>query len=140
MFKKNWLAVLFLALGVSILILGLNFTKENKFYLDYSGVFIGIGSGLISTSIISVFTKFYYKKYPLAEEKKIIEVNDERNVFIRYKACFKAYEISKWAFLGLSVILSFMKFPLWLILCTLCIYIFNAFLQVYFINKYNREN
>lgn len=130
MFIKCLLGLLFLVLGI------ISFFCSIKL----GGLFLGVGMGLIAAGVVNIFAQFFYQKHPQIKVKKDIEVNDERNLFIRYKACFKAYEISKWFLLALAVIGGFMDFPLWLILSLLCIYIYNAFLQVYFINKFNKEN
>lgn len=129
MLKNCLLSLFFLILGIISFFLG----------IKLGGLFLGIGAGLIASGIVNLFAQFFYQKHPQIKAKKDIEVNDERNLFIRYKACFKAYEISKWFLLALAVVGGFLDFPLWLILSLLCIYIYNAFLQVYFINKFNQE-
>ena len=128
---KNCLeGLLFLVLGIISFFCG----------IKLGGLFLGIGAGFVAAGIVNIFAQFFYRKHPKVKIKKDIEINDERNLFIRYKACFKAYEISKWFLLALAVIGGFMEFPLWLLLSLLCIYIYNAFLQIYFINKFNKES
>lgn len=114
MFKKTSFYVSTLILGV--ILIGFSFLFQGEEIKAVSGIFIGIGSGLLGMSVANLLMKRYVFNDPKRIKQTEIEYKDERNTVIRYKARMQAGILTRWLVLGLAFLTILTRIQLWLTL------------------------
>ncbi len=127
------LGLIHLAIG---LILAIQFGEEVR---PTIGVFIGIGAGLSTASIVNMFMKHLEDKNPEMLEQNKINFYDERNTFIRYKAKAKVADFMQYSIIGIAYVTIMISSPLWVTLLIVGIFVMYNILVIYFTNKYQKE-
>jgi len=137
MFKRNLFNSILALVGLVILISAFYFANEIP--KEWSGVISGISAGMLGVGLAGVFTVTYNKRNPEMAKLKNIEVNDERNTLLRYKANNSVKNVNTWLLFALGMATIVAKLPLWITLSLVGIVLINSFLYFYFFNKYSRE-
>ena len=78
--------------GIIVTLLGMYLWFVYNF--TYSGLILGLGTGLLGGGIAGIFSNWYERKNPEQKRLKDIEVNDERNKLIHYKTGSRMYKIT----------------------------------------------
>lgn len=68
-----------------------------------------------------------------------IELKDERNILILQRAKAKSADITQWLIMIIAYLEIFVNAPLWIILLTVGIFVLYNIIQIYYINKFNKE-
>ncbi|MDR2074435.1 MAG: hypothetical protein LBP36_03665 [Oscillospiraceae bacterium] len=136
MFKKNWFNFILFFSGLIIVVLGFYFAEIIP--KEQTGVMFGIGSSLFGVGLALTISNIYNKRHPEVATWKNIQVNDERNKLLRYKANNMVKNINQWMLFALAIITIVAKLPLWLTLSLVGINLIDSFLQIYLTNKYNK--
>lgn len=137
MFKKNWINFILGFAGLVLVIYGFYLTKTAP--KELTGIMFGIGSSLFVAGLAGIIANIYNKHNPEAAKWKNIQVNDERNKFLRYKSNSMVRNINQWLLFALAMITIVVKLPLWMTLSLVGINLINSILYVYFFNKFSKE-
>ena len=132
--KKSTFYVMAITISVIMIILS-QFVELNS----HSGILLGTGAGIIGASIAKLYTINLEKKNPDMIKENEIELQDERNVLIRQRAKAKSADITQWLIMIIAYLEIFVNAPLWIILLTVGIFVLYNIIQIYYINKFNKE-
>ena len=72
-------------------------------------------------------------------DRNEIEFSDERNTMIRNKAKAKVGDIIQWLIMGIAYITIVIDAPLWVTLVVIGVFLLKNELEVYFMNKFQKE-
>lgn len=106
---------------------------------SHAGILLGTGAGVIGASIARLYFIRLEKKNPDIIKQNEIELKDERNVLIREKAKAKSADIMQWLIMIIAYITIFVNAPLWMTLLAIGIFVLYIIIQIYYINKFNKE-
>ena len=132
--KKSMFYVMAITISVIMIILS-QFVELNS----HSGILLGTGAGVIGASIAKLYIINLEKKNPDMIKENEIELQDERNVLIRQRAKAKSADIIQWLIMIIAYLEIFVNAPLWIILLTVGIFVLYNIIQIYYINKFNKE-
>jgi len=132
--KKSMFYVMAITISVIMIILS-QFVELNS----HSGILLGTGAGVIGASIAKLYTINLEKKNPDMIKENEIELQDERNVLILQRAKAKSADITQWLIMLIAYLEIFVNAPLWIILLTVGIFVLYNIIQIYYINKFNKE-
>ena len=132
--KKSTFYVMAITISVIMIILS-QFVELNS----HSGILLGTGAGVIGASIAKLYFISLEKKNPDMIKENEIELQDERNVLIRQRAKAKSADITQWLIMIIAYLEIFVNAPLWIILLTVGIFVLYNIIQIYYINKFNKE-
>ena len=132
--KKSMFYIMAITISVLMIILS-QFVELNS----HSGILLGTGAGVIGASIAKLYTINLEKKNPDMIKENKIELQDERNVLIRQRAKAKSADITQWLIMIIAYLEIFVNAPLWIILLTVGIFVLYNIIQIYYINKFNKE-
>ena len=132
--KKSTFYIMAITISVLMIILS-QFVELNS----HSGILLGTGAGVIGASIAKLYTINLEKKNPDMIKENEIELQDERNVLIRQRAKAKSADITQWLIMLIAYLEIFVNAPLWIILLTVGIFVLYNIIQIYYINKFNKE-
>ena len=132
--KKSMFYISGIIISVIMIILS-QFVELNS----HSGILLGTGAGIIGASIAKLYTINLEKKNPDMIKENEIELQDERNVLIRQRAKAKSADITQWLIMLIAYLEIFVNAPLWIILLTVGIFVLYNIIQIYYINKFNKE-
>ena len=132
--KKSRFYIMAIIMSVIMIILS-QFVKLNS----HSGILLGTGAGAIGASIAKLYSINLEKKNPDMIKENEIELQDERNILIRQKAKAKSADIIQWLMMIIAYFAIFVNAPLWVILSTISIFILYNVIQIYYVNKFNKE-
>ena len=118
-----------------IMIIGSLFIEHNS----HSGILLGTGAGVLGANIAKLYFISLEKKNPDMIKENEIELQDERNVLIRQRAKAKSADITQWLIMIIAYLEIFVNAPLWIILLTVGIFVLYNIIQIYYINKFNKE-
>lgn len=104
-----------------------------------NGVCIGIGASIFGMSISNLWMINFNKKHPNELKQSEIEFSDERNTLIRNKAKAKVADIIQWFIMGIAYITILIKTSLWVTLIVTGVFLLKYVLEMYFVNKYQKE-
>lgn len=130
--------VYFLLIILSIILVGVGFLIQNDELKAIQGICIGVGTGLFGASISNVYMIYYFRRNPEALKAEQIELNDERNMYIRYRAKAKASDITKWLIVILAAITIILNYDILLTLALVVIYLLNSIFTICYTSKYNK--
>lgn len=136
--NKKIISIIQLLLGISLLIFQAVFLKGET-YKSMSGICIGIGAGLIGMGTTNLWIENFNKKHPDELKQSEIEFLDERNTMIRNKAKAKVSDIIQWFIMGIAYITIIINAPLWVTLITVGVFLLKNVLELFFMNKYQKE-
>ena len=136
--NKKTLNIILLLFGISLFLLGLIFLRGET-VKSLSGVCIGIGAGLFGMSISNICLINFNKKHPDESKQSNIESADERNTMIRNKAKAKAIDIIQWFIMGIAYISILINSPLWVTMIIVGVFLLKHLLELYFMNKFQKE-
>ena len=132
--KKSMFYVMAITISVIMIILS-QFVELNS----HSGILLGTGAGAIGASIAKLYSINLEKKNPDMIKENEIELQDERNVLIRQRAKAKSADITQWVIMVIAYLEIFVNAPLWIILLTVGIFVLYNIIQIYYVNKFNKE-
>ena len=132
--KKSMFYIMAITISVLMIILS-QFVELNS----HSGILLGTGAGVIGASIAKLYIINLEKKNPDMIKENEIELQDERNVLIRQRAKAKSADITQWLIMMIAYLEIFVNAPLWIILLTVGIFVLYNIIQIYYINKFNKE-
>ena len=132
--RKSTFYVMAITISVIMIILS-QFVELNS----HSGILLGTGAGVIGASIAKLYTINLEKKNPDMIKENEIELQDERNVLIRQRAKAKSADITQWLIMIIAYLEIFVNAPLWIILLTVGIFVVYNIIQIYYVNKFNKE-
>ena len=132
--KKSMFYIMAITISVLMIILS-QFVELNS----HSGILLGTGAGVIGASIAKLYFISLEKKNPDMIKENEIELQDERNVLIRQRAKAKSADITQWLIMIIAYLEIFVNAPLWIILLTVGIFVLYNIIQIYYINKFNKE-
>ena len=132
--RKSTFYVMAITISVIMIILS-QFVELNS----HSGILLGTGAGVIGASIAKLYSINLEKKNPDMIKENEIELQDERNVLIRQRAKAKSADITQWLIMIIAYLEIFVNAPLWIILLTVGIFVLYNIIQIYYVNKFNKE-
>lgn len=132
MLKKRSFYVGTLLLGIILVGLSFAFGDDMK---QISGLLIGSGAAAFGMSIAQIYNLTYEKNHPELVRQNEIEIKDERNTMIRYRAKAKAGNIIHWMIIGIAYIMILFDLPLWAVLVTIGVFLLYDILSMYFMSK-----
>jgi hypothetical protein len=132
--KKSMFYISGIIISVIMIILS-QFVELNS----HAGILLGTGAGVIGASIAKLYTINLEKKNPDMIKENEIELQDERNVLILQRAKAKSADITQWLIMLIAYLEIFVNAPLWIILLTVGIFVLYNIIQIYYINKFNKE-
>ena len=132
--KKSMFYVMAITISVIMIILS-QFVELNS----HSGILLGTGAGVFGANIAKLYFISLEKKNPDIIKENEIELKDERNVLIRQRAKAKSADITQWLIMIIAYLEIFVNAPLWIILLTVGIFVLYNIIQIYYINKFNKE-
>ena len=132
--KKSMFYVMAITISVIMIILS-QFVELNS----HSGILLGTGAGVIGASIAKLYSINLEKKNPDMIKENEIELKDERNILILQRAKAKSADITQWLIMIIAYLEIFVNAPLWIILLTVGIFVLYNIIQIYYINKFNKE-
>ena len=132
--KKSMFYVMAITISVIMIILS-QFVELNS----HSGILLGTGAGVIGASIAKLYSINLEKKNPDIAKENEIELQDERNILILQRAKAKSADITQWLIMIIAYLEIFVNAPLWIILLTVGIFVLYNIIQIYYINKFNKE-
>ena len=132
--KKSIFYIMGVVISILMIILS-QFVELNS----HSGILLGTGAGVIGASIAKLYFISLEKKNPDMIKENEIELQDERNVLIRQRAKAKSADITQWLIMIIAYLEIFVNAPLWIILLTVGIFVLYNIIQIYYINKFNKE-
>ena len=132
--KKSMFYITAIIISVIMIILS-QFVELNS----HSGILLGTGAGVIGASIAKLYSINLEKKNPDMIKENEIELKDERNILIRQRAKAKSADIIQWLIMVIAYLEIFVNAPLWIILLTIGIFVLYNIIQIYYINKFNKE-
>lgn len=132
--KKSTFYVMAIITSIIMIILS-QFVELNS----HSGILLGTGAGVIGASIAKLYFISLEKKNPDMIKENEIELQDERNVLILQRAKAKSADITQWLIMLIAYLEIFVNAPLWIILLTVGIFVLYNIIQIYYINKFNKE-
>ena len=132
--KKSTFYVMAITISVIMIILS-QFVELNT----HTGILLGNGAGAIGASIAKLYSINLEKKNPDMIKENEIELQDERNVLIRQRAKAKSADITQWLIMVIAYLEIFVNAPLWIILLTVGIFVLYNIIQIYYVNKFNKE-
>ncbi|MTI46405.1 hypothetical protein [Sporosalibacterium faouarense] len=137
---KNKVALywILLIVGVVIACIGGFLLRETE-PKALSGVFIGIGAGLLGLSVGELINIKVVNRYPDYKRMIDIENKDERNIKIKNLAKAKAFDFMIKVFGILMLVYALMNEKLVTILMLVGVYLSVVTVYVVFFNKYSRE-
>lgn len=136
--KKSYYIILLLA-GIVLLAIALILRMYPNIPKSVGGVCIGVGAGLFGMSISNLYLKRLEKKEPQLTKQKEIDLSDERNITIRNRAKAKAGDITQWLVMGIAYVTILIDAPMWVTLVVVGVFLLKYILEMYFINKYQKE-
>lgn len=128
MLKKDLINISIAIAGLIVAAISLIWILNNNFSLDSAGAIFGIGLGLTVVGVTKFFTK-----------TDSCETFESENLLPKYKAQFKANNITKWLILGSALLSSLSGLPIWFTLLLLVIHLFSTLIQTYLVNKYTTQ-
>lgn len=137
--KNKKLSILIILLGIILLISATYLTLSGKAGGSVTGIFFGVGSGLLGVGIANIFENYFYKKNPGLYKRKVIEQGDERNVTINNKARAKSGTMLMYLNFILAMLMSSFHIELWAVLALLFITTLYSLCTVFLIAKYNKS-
>ena len=132
--KKSTFYVMAIITSIIMIILS-QFVELNS----HSGILLGTGAGVIGASIAKLYSINLEKKNPDMIKENEIELKDERNILILQRAKAKSADITQWLIMIIAYLEIFVNAPLWIILLTVGIFVLYNIIQIYYINKFNKE-
>jgi len=138
MSRNKYIIILFF----SIILIISAFIIENLMGTDVkviSGIMLGLGAGLFGMSVAKLIELNYLKKNPLKAKEQTIELKDERNIYIRYKAKAKAGDITGYLLIALAFICIVAKLPVWVTMSLIGVYVVNFIIQLVFLSIIQKE-
>ena len=106
---------------------------------SHSGILLGTGAGAIGASIAKLYSINLEKKNPDMIKENEIELQDERNILIRQRAKAKSADITQWLIMLVAYLEILVNAPLWITLVTIGIFVLYNIIQIYYVNKFNKE-
>ena len=132
--KKSMFYISGIIISVIMIILS-QFVELNS----HSGILLGTGAGVLGANIAKLYFINLEKKNPDIVKENEIELKDERNILIRQRAKAKSADIIQWLIMLIAYLEIFVNAPLWIILVTIGIFVLYNIIQIYYINKFNKE-
>ena len=106
---------------------------------SHSGILLGTGAGVLGANIAKLYFINLEKKNPDIIKENEIELKDERNVLILQKAKAKSADITQWLIMLVAYLEILVNAPLWITLVTIGIFVLYNIIQIYYVNKFNKE-
>ena len=132
--RKSTFYVMAITISVIMIILS-QFVELNS----HSGILLGTGAGVLGANIAKLYFINLEKKNPDIIKENEIELKDERNVLILQKAKAKSADITQWLIMLVAYLEILVNAPLWITLVTIGIFVLYNIIQIYYVNKFNKE-
>ena len=132
--KKSMFYISALIISIIMIILS-QFVELNS----HSGILLGTGAGVLGANIAKLYSINLEKKNPDIIKENEIELKDERNVLILQKAKAKSADITQWLIMLVAYLEILVNAPLWITLVTIGIFVLYNIIQIYYVNKFNKE-
>ena len=132
--KKSMFYITAIIISIIMIIVS-QFVELNS----HSGILLGTGAGVLGANIAKLYFINLEKKNPDIVKENEIELKDERNILIRQRAKAKSADITQWLIMLIAYLEIFVNAPLWIILVTIGIFVLYNIIQIYYINKFNKE-
>ena len=132
--KKSMFYISGIIISVIMIILS-QFVELNS----HSGILLGTGAGVLGANIAKLYFINLEKKNPDIVKENEIELKDERNVLILQKAKAKSADITQWLIMLVAYLEILVNAPLWITLVTIGIFVLYNIIQIYYVNKFNKE-
>lgn len=132
--KKSMFYITALSISI-IMIIGSLFVELDSL----SGLLLGTGAGVFGANIAKLYFINFAKKNPDIIKENEIEFKDERNVLIRQRAKAKSADIIQWLIMLIAYLTILLNTPLWVTLVIVGIFVLYNIIQIYYINKFNKE-
>lgn len=132
--KKTMFYITCLSISI-IMMIGSLFVELNSI----SGLLLGTGAGVFGANIAKLYFINFEKKNPDIVKENEIEFKDERNVLIRQRAKAKSADIMQWLTMLIAYLTILVNAPLWITLVLVGIFVLYNIIQIYYMNKLNKE-
>lgn len=103
------------------------------------GLLLGTGAGIIGGCISKLYFINFERKNPRIVKENEIELKDERNILIRQRARAKSADITQWLIMGIAYLTIIISAHLWITLMLIGIFVAYNILQIFYVNKFNKE-
>ena len=133
------LAAIGFVLFVTGIVLIILFSESQGIMKSLPFVCLGVGCGFIGGGIGGTVSYRKMKKNPNLAKQKEIDLKDERNIAIAYKAKAMAYNLTLLIFAALIVFLAVVQVETYITLVFTGAYLIVIFLYIYFFNRYHKE-
>ena len=138
--KKDYFLVV---IGIVLTIIGVYLINTlelpSEFMLPLAYISIGGGCGMFGHGIGSIISRTLIKKHPEIEKQISIEIKDERNLLIGYRAKAKAYDFMTYLFGTIMLVFALMQIDLAAILLLVFSYLLVQGYAIYYRIKYDKE-
>ncbi len=135
--NKTKLYLLLIILGVAVLIGDI--ALKDFFTKTAEGILSGIGSALMGLGAAGFLTGRMEEKYPQQMKQNQIELNDERNVMIRYRAQAVSGLVLQWCVLAAAWVCILMSGPLWITLAMVGVFLGKVFIEAALMAYYQNK-
>ena len=135
--KKQTLAILLFFVALAMLACAL--LLDNRIPKAVGGVLIGVGGGLGSAAVSLLVQARQRAKHPELSRLMDIEVNDERNRMIRWRAQAMAGNITQWLVMALAFVNILINGPLWLTLVITAVYMCYTIIWMVMAARYQKR-
>ena len=126
------------AAGIILFTLGMTVLSPEE-YSRTSGIFIGIGVGLVAAGVSLLVTSISNSKLPEDVKKvKEIETNDERNTLIRERAGYRTCTVMNYVLCIFIIAIGLMGADIEIILMAVAVLAIQFILIIYYSNHYSK--
>lgn len=139
MFRKKSIYIIMLALGIALLGIALYIRVYTGLPRNVDAACIGVGAVLFGMSISGLCMKYWEKKAPDVMKQNKMEYLDDRNTMVRNRAKAKVADITQWLVMGIAYITILIDAPLWITLIIVSVFLLKNILEVFYMNKFQRE-
>ena len=129
--KKTMFYITCLSISI-IMMIGSLFVELNSLSRLLLGTVFGV-------CIAKLYFINFEKKNPDIVKENEIEFKDERNVLIRQRAKAKSADIMQWLTMLIAYLTILVNAPLWITLVLVGIFVLYNIIQIYYMNKLNKE-
>ena len=129
--KKTMFYITCLSISI-IMMIGSLFVELNSLSRLLLGTVFG-------ACIVKLYFINFEKKNPDIVKENEIEFKDERNVLILQRAKAKSADIMQWLTMLIAYLTILVNAPLWITLVIVGIFVLYNIIQIYYMNKLNKE-
>ncbi len=133
---KKTLYIAFVVVGLCLCVASLFLFHSSR---RTGGVLMSYGSLMVAIGLTQLLMLRLDTKDPAQARRKEIEEKDERNVAIRRRAKALSGDVLQWAVIIVASVSRVFDAPIWVTLAAVATFIAKSLLEVYLVERYQRE-